>query len=595
MIFIDNDNRTVVWLGFVTFILSTLFVWQGLDFTDMGFWLTGYQQFYSHPETIWAVTWLSSFIGHWIGLALGGSVLSYKFGYVIVVTTSAVITFLLLGSQLGRSRMLAAMVLLTVFFTRGFGGNWIGYNELTSLFYLIGVVLLFFGLIDNRKILVVLAGVVLGANLFIRLPNLVGIVLVCAVWLYAWSCRWSWRNILAWTFAFIGGFILGAALIWALILMHGHENIYLQSVKSILSEAESDSAPHAGGGLLKLLIRDHIRSFLEALIVLTLGGYFFNLIARKKTLVVYGLIIISVLLLTYISYGHGYWRTAFTGICYIVLLAVIFSKYREYKSLTLLAFMSVVVLFITPLGSTNGMSNAVFGMWLALPFTLIWLFGCSGTSLPFWFKTGDDRLDIKSKFSIDSSGYRILSKTIMITILLQSTIVAWRHTYLDSKNRFEMSTSIAHPLLIGTFTTTERAKVVTELIEAMAHFTKPDDEVLAYNGIPAVYFLTKTHPWLGISWPDFEGSGKIANLIRQKEQTGARLPCIVRATGSTYEKSWPKGAPPLATWWRQDEPRRVFDEFEKKHGYVVAWSNGFFEILIHPDASNHWEKGDATP
>jgi len=94
-----------------------------------------------------------------------------------------------------------------------------------------------------------------------------------------------------------------------------------------------------------------------------------------------------------------------------------------------------------------------------------------------------------------------------------------------------------------------------------------------------VHFLTETHPWLGVSWPDLEGADEMADLIRQKEQTGAGLPCIVRATGSTYANSWPIAAQPLATWWHQDEPRRVFAEFEKRHGYVVAWSNGFFEIL----------------
>ena len=593
MILLNNDNRIVVWLGFATLILSTLFVWQGLDFTDMGFWLTGYQQFYSHPDTIWAVCWLSSFIGHWVGLALGGSVLSYKFGYVVVVTASAVISFLLLGYQLGRSRMLAAMVLLTVLFMRGYGGNWIGYNELTALFYLIGIALLFYGLVNNRKILLLFAGAVLGANVFIRLPNLAGVVLVTAVWLYGWTSRWPLRKIIIWTIYFVGGFILGAAFIWALILMHGHEKIYLQGIKSIFSEAKSDSTPHAGGSLLKLLVLDHVTAFSQAFVILIAGAYFSNFLAKKKRLVKYLSIIIPVLLLAYIT-NRGHWRTIIVGIFYIILLAIILSKYRESKNLTLLAFFSTLLLFITPLGSTNGMSNAIFGMWLALPLSLVFLFYCAGTLLPFWFKTDKNSLEITSKFLIEANGYRILSITIVLTLLLQSSYAAWRHTYLDSNNRFEMSISIVHPLLVGTFTTAERAKVVTELLEAMTHFIKPGDEVLSYNGIPALFFLTKTHPWLGITWPDFHDGEIIANIIRQKEQKGARLPCIVRATSSIYEKSWPKDPRPLATWWRQDESRRLFEAFEKKHGYVVAWANGFFEILIRPDVSNQLDKEAAA-
>lgn len=74
---IADDDKTVVWLGLATFTGLMLFVCQGLDFTDMGFWLTGYQQLYTGPDTLGfqSVCWLTTFIGHWAGVAFGGSVL----------------------------------------------------------------------------------------------------------------------------------------------------------------------------------------------------------------------------------------------------------------------------------------------------------------------------------------------------------------------------------------------------------------------------------------------------------------------------------------------------------------------------------------
>lgn len=141
-----------------------------------------------------------------------------------------------------------------------------------------------------------------------------------------------------------------------------------------------------------------------------------------------------------------------------------------------------------------------------------------------------------------------------------------------------MTHSIAHPLLAGTYTTADRAKVVTELLHAMSRYTKPGDSVLAYNGIPALFFLTETHPWLGLLWPDYERGETVAALIRQKEQAGASLPCIVRATGSTYANTWPIAARPLPAF-PQGVSRRVFADFIQRHRYTVAWSNDFFEIL----------------
>ena len=270
-------------------------------------------------------------------------------------------------------------------------------------------------------------------------------------------------------------------------------------------------------------------------------------------------------LLVFALYRRDYWGWIVPGLCYVVLLVVVYRESRKDRTLALLAFIAGMVLLLAPLGSANGITNAVFGMWLALPLTLILLWRSSDLTI--------------GQFSMKAGGFRVFAVTITLALLFQSLATAWRHTYLDSKNRFTMTHPIKHALLTGTFTTAERAKVIAELLEAMPRFSKPGDEVLAYNGIPLLHYLTGTHPWLGDPWPDFVDAKEIAALIRQKEQTGAGLPCIVRATGSTYANSWPIAAQPLATWCHQDEPRRVFAEFEQRHGYVAVWSNDFFEIL----------------
>jgi len=566
---IRNGNRTVVWLGIATFVWSMLFVWQGLDFRDLGFWLTGYQQFYTHPDTIWAACWLSSFIGHWTGWALGGGVLAYRLGDVLVITVSAMISYRLLASQLGPSRTLAAMVLLTVFFTRVFGDNYVGYNELTALFYLAGASLLFRGLVGNRKLLVVLAGVVLGANVFVRLPNLLGIALVAAIWLQAWVYRLTWRNALAGSAWFLGGFTLGVALIWGLIVLHGHEAIYFRSIQELFGA----SSNHPGSKLLKLFISDHVWAFADALSIVVIGVWIANWVSKQKLLLA-SVVVLAVAFLFYVIYFRV-WRCV-PGICYVVLSSIVLHESRKDSPLALLSFIAGMVLLLAPLGSTNGILNSLFGMWLALPLTLIWLWRSSDRTFQFCFQTSGNGFESNGNFSIEAKGFRVFAMMVVLALLFKSLISGWRHTAMDSKNRFAMTHSIAHPLLVGTYTTAERAKVVTELLQAMSHFTKPGDEVLAYNGIATVFFLTETHPWLGVYMPDCYPPEKIAALIREKDQTGARLPCIVRATGSTMD-SWPIGTQPRSAWFYQNA---MFAEFEQKHGYVVAWTNDFFEILI---------------
>jgi hypothetical protein len=224
-----------------------------------------------------------------------------------------------------------------------------------------------------------------------------------------------------------------------------------------------------------------------------------------------------------------------------------------------------MVLLLAPLGSYNGINNAVFGMWLALPLTLILLWRSSDVTM--------------GQFSMKAGGFHVFATTLVLALSLQSLAWALRHTYRDNKNRLVMTHSINHPLLTGTFTTAERAKVVAELLEAMGRFTKPGDELLAYNSIPLIHYLAGTHPWLGEPWPDFAGEKRIATLVQQNEQTGAGLPCIVRAKRSTSTTSWPTLAEPQSANLDPDETRQLFAQFERRHGYGVAWSNDFFEIL----------------
>ena len=576
---IRNDSYITVSLGLATFAWLMLFVWQGLDFTDMGYWLTSYQQFYTHPDMVVAICWLSSFIGHWTGIALGQDVVAYKLGYVIVVTMSAIIAYRLLAYQLGQSRMLAAMVLLTVFFTRGYAGNWIGYNELTGLFYLAGAALLFLGIVGNQKLLIVLAGIILGANVFVRLPNLLGITLISAIWLHAWAYRWPLRNTLVWSTFFLGGFTLGVALIWCLIILHGHEAIYFQGIQALFDLAVTPKSHHSGSGLLNVFINDHKKAFIKALLIIGMGAWLANWASKQKTLLMSCIILTSAILLVYIFYIKDNWRWCIPGICYIVLLSLVFLKVKKDTPLALLAFIAGMILVLVPLGSNVGISNSAFGMWLALPLTLIWLWRSDDLSLPLWFKISNKKLKPNNNFLITARGFRVFTITIIIALLFHSLIGAWKHTYLDSKNRFTMTHPISHPLLAGTYTTSERAKVVTELLDAMSNYTKPGDEVLAYNVIPTVHFLTETHPWLGNSWPDVMDTAKLAVLINQKEQSGIKLSCIVRAKGNTYFNTWPIEIQPLATFWNQEESRHLFSEFEQRHGYRVVWSNKFFEIL----------------
>ena len=571
-------NKTeVLWLGALIFFWAMLRVWQGLDFNDMGYWLTGeISSCYTYPQAMGggaAESWLSYFIGHWFGVALGGVVLSYKLGYVLVVTATTVMTYLMLIDVFGRSRILTALVFLSAAFVGRAQGNWVGYNNLTALFYLAGAALLYLGLVRDRKFLVAMAGAVLGINIFIRFPNLLAIALVSAIWLHAWVHEWSSRATLTWTAWFLAGYSLGIAMIWGLIVLHGHEVLYFYGLGEIFGMATDAESHHSGVMLLKLFAIDQALAFACALPIVAIGLWVANWIARQRV----SLVVISVwplaLLLFFIlnSMSDGYsdfGKWAVTGLCYIGLLTIGILEFRKNRPLALMAFIAGLTLVLVPVGSANGIANSKFGMWIALPLVLMWL----------WRRNA---IGIKG-FNLHAGATRIFSVIVLLALLFQSVLGAWRFTSRDSTHRLEMTSSASSPLLIGTFTTKERAKTVSELLDEMRLIVKPGDDLLAYNEIPTVNFLTATHPWLRTPSPMLLSPKEVDYLLREKEKTSAKLPVIVRAKGTTTNTDWPHIIQPFDNRLHGDEIRSIFMDFERRHGYVLAWSNEFFEILLPP-------------
>lgn len=370
-----NHTRTTVALGVSVFAVFIVFIFQGLDFTDMGFWLTGYQDFRAHPASMGcrASCWLTYFLCHHYGGIFGFQVLGYKTGQALVCAGAAVISYRLLSTCLGASRILAFLVFLTAMLSRTYGGNWLGYNDLTALFYLAGAYFLYIGLCRKKMVFVVMAGVLLGANFFIRLPNVVGVAFVSAVWLHAWAHQWSSRNALWWSMCFFGGITLGTLSILLLIYFNGHIGLYSENVRELFAGNTGSKGPDSSPKMLVMFFRDHSRALMYALPLMGMGILLSGWISNRSRFLRNSFILAGSLGLFAVLYRWGYWKIMIPGFCFITLAFVVVKCFRKEPESALLAFISGMMLLLVPLGSNNGISNAIFGLWLALPFALITL------------------------------------------------------------------------------------------------------------------------------------------------------------------------------------------------------------------------------
>jgi len=415
-------------------------------------------------------------------------------------------------------------------------------------------------------LIALLAGAVLGANLFIRFPNLLGVGLVLAVVLHGWLQRWSVRRVLAWSGAYLLGWGAGVAAIGLLIVVHGHGDLYWQSLTGILDKAADDSSTHSSSMLLRLFVSDHLRAAVLAFLVMLAGVPVLRFCMKQRPEVERAGVLLSAVVLAAAFWVIESWKWAVPGLLYLGLFWIAWREWRHRPQFVVAAFVAAAVLVLAPLGSGNGIRNAVYGYWLALPLVLAWLWRAPPSAIPFLS---------------DPRAGRLAVITLALALTGFSLVTSWLYTYRDSANRLALIEPLEHPLLVGTLTTRERAKVVNELLGALPNWVEPGDTLLAYPDLPTVHYLARTRAWLHNPWPIIDRERKIREKLATRQLEQAPLPVVVRSLGVTRNFHWPLDSA------RDEEPDReaawqVFDRFVADNGYRTVWNNDFFEILI-PD------------
>jgi len=552
----------------VILIYPSIWFWQGLDFVDYGYWLTAYQQFFMSPMSYFMPTWGTVFIGHyWANLLNVDSLIVYKIGFALVNILMALISYLTLKPVFPKNKIvLFFMVLVAYLFIYKKHGI-ISYNNLSALFYLLGGSLIFWSLNTKNISLIFIAGAVLSFNLFIRIPNVLGILLISAIWLLGFLEKWPFKKISIFSAIFLCGYVFTIIIIFYLLQQLGQLQLYIGGVSDLFISASDSEHHHSFVSLLLILLRDYSLSLFSAGFCILASVF----VAKKlnhfsASWQWISLIAIAVAIIPILNFNHiGDWL--FPGFIYIVLGISFFFNFKSDIRQINLIYITVAILALVPLGSDGGMWNAHNGMWLALPMMLMTVYGLKGIS---W-----------KSYHVSAQEKTLIFRGLIVVILIYSIVAAFTAAYHDNSNRLIMTHEVNHPSLTNVYTTKDRAKVVQELLYEISLYVKPGDYLLAYNKIPMVHYLTQTKPWLDNPWPLNYPIDRLKFLINERILEDKKLPLVVRAKGDTSDKNWPANSdePIIDNVTAPFESRKYMAKFCTEYGYEVIWGNKFFEIL----------------
>ncbi|MEG2163741.1 MAG: hypothetical protein RRY55_04550 [Bacteroidales bacterium] len=558
----------VYWGAFVLFQL--LFVFQGLDFSDEGYWMTFYSRIFVDPESVMSnfPSWLTGITG---GALLNffptGGLLMMRLVGVASITIIALIATRILRPYLPLWAIRTGIIMAMLFVYKDI--TCFCNNRLSVIILLSALLLLFNGIAGERhkKWYIFLAASLMALNVFARFPNILDLLFIALIPYEAWLSgrqRRDWiRSIIYFFVAWCVTLVVVIALIW----VSGYIYVYRDSILMLFDISASDGNTHG----LKRMFINVLRQYMG---VVRVGGgaLFVALLAIPLIRAIKGrwfyVVIVAVLLLL----GFSFYEFSIIQLLYFISLStsITIMLGRYHNSLKLLAAVSAMFNVIYPLGSDYGINIVGYHtFWLSFPFIIASAPSFFG-SLPYY----GNFIRWCGNRKIEFIGWGIL-------LVFAIYFVERRYSvpYNDLGPRIEKLTPAGHPLLKGVYTTDERAQIIGDLLNRLSVEVTPGDFLIGYDNLPMLNYLTGTAPYCYNSWVLGYDSAMFSGYMEKIRNKSGKLPIVVTQHFQSIKDVYWEPDSGYFTEGGGEGRHSVMLRFLRDNGYVRSWSNGYFSIF----------------
>ena len=224
---------------------------QGLDVTDTSYSLANFQYFPSAKGTWMVATYLANVIGWFLmQLPKGDTLIGMYFYTGLIVSFTALLFYFVLRKRIPVWIVFAGeMLALSLCWAPTTGL----YHYLTYSFMGAGILLLYRGICTGREkawtrlIYLLLAGIFLGANITVRMPNVVQASFILALWYAAWMKKEKFIQTLKDTGICLLGYVTGFGVPFLFICRKYGMNAYAEMVQDLfaMTDKAADYKPTA--------------------------------------------------------------------------------------------------------------------------------------------------------------------------------------------------------------------------------------------------------------------------------------------------------------------------------------------------------------
>ncbi len=480
------------------------------------------------------------------------------------------------------------------------------YNYLSYVFLGIGAFLLYMGLMKKRgsRVFLILAGVMLGCNVFVRFPNLSNMALIVAVWAMGIIRKEKFIQVLKQTFFCILGYLLGLGICFGGISLKYGAGDYIQGIIRLLT-MPSEAADYS----IMVMVMQQINNYLQNLIwlgylcaIMLIGAVVYQLLPKSwKWIKNIGYVVLvfcgfyflwtkNMFNMEYNTYMSMFqWAVMLLTATWMGGLVVVFGKGFSNQE-KLLAGLNIIIILITPLGSNNHLYSAINNLFFVVPFT-IWLLYRFWKWLPVAWKV--------KKREIFTYPVKTMMVCMFGMILLQITLFAQRFVFLETTGGENSSKNLHakvenNDVLKGMRMEEERAAIITEISTYVKEQGLQGREVILYGQIPAMSYYLEM-PFAISSWadlPSYNFSVMETDLkeVQKGIEAGKAAPVILMdRTWGIYTVNGPEGLEDLGADedvikdLKEDKKLLLLEDMIEKYNYTVTFENERF-VLFQADA-----------
>ena len=581
--FYQNHKNIIVNCIFPVILLlyPLMKVNQGVDVSDSTYSLGNYL-FFPELKGTWMIsTYLSNVLGFLLmKLPFGRMLMGMNFYTALFVSVLVLLVYYML-----RKWMPDWIVFIGEFIAVGF--LWIPtgilYNYLTYFLFTVAALLLYKGLTEEKNIYLFWAGVTLGCNVFVRVPNLAEMALILMVWYAVFSGnRGNGRKgklFFKLTGICIGGYLTGLAVpVFMILLQYGLKEF--TAMFAGLTALQGSDESYSILSMIGMTVLAYLSSgkWLVVLLVgLALGICMFAVLKDLYTLLKKILYVAGLLLILRFYWGRGMfsfryyedytsmyeWGMLGLFLSWFACGYLIFGK-GVSESERLLGVMSGLILLITPLGSNNYTYQNLNNLFLVAPVS------CYAFAKLY-------RRRNREAFTGAGFVWKTAVAGIFLMILIQTVGFHSRFVFRDGMDGSRRDARMSeNNVVAGMYTTEENAESLGGLITFVDSLPGMDREerrgrAIYLGDCPGLTYILQTPSALSMSWPDLDSEPfeKVKNDLEELDT----LPFVIVKEKELVSET-------------EIKKQELMHQFMDMNNYQQLYQNEAYKVYAVKEAQN---------